>query len=647
MKKRFLSIGLCFCLLITCLSVRFPAGAENSVWDGSVSSSLSGSGTYADPYLIQNGADLAFLAEQVGAGTDYAGKFISLENDIVLNNGHSDYDNWGTVAPVHAWTPIGNTGKYFRGIFDGKDHTIYGVYAVGGDSYQSGIGLFGASHNNKITNLHIKDSYVAGWRVVGGFVGQAQQTVFRNCSFEGTVYSTNVTNYAGSAGGFMGNASSGNSLEKCYTAGKIDAYSRSAGLIGQLPGAGTNTILNSYSTMTVTGLGAKEAPGAGTGGLVGLIQNGAITVTNSFFAGSYPNDSAVRGPIVAHTASATITVTNCYYLADEADAKNGTYGLHKTAAEFKDGTVLALLNTDSQNPVFSQGENYPILGETAAEEPEAPKCEVLNADMITDWITLAATSFDSGSGKATDPYIIKTAEQLAKISADTAKGETFAGKYFKLEADIVLNTDTDFNNWKNKSEGTFYRWTPLGSLNASFKGTIDGGGHTVTGMYVNKTLLYGKVDYPETDDNYVGFIAYGYGKISNLHFDQAYVCGNRYVGGIAGNYGGTITNCSYSGYVRSTNNVNYSGHIGGLVGGVNVSININECFTTGKMNALSRAGGLIGAIYSGGNSTLTYSYSEMTFDKKLANDGVTETKSGISGILGFAQLGTISIQSSF
>ena len=286
MKKRFLSIGLCFCLLITCLSVRFPAGAENSVWDGSVSSSLSGSGTYADPYLIQNGADLAFLAEQVGAGTDYAGKFISLENDIVLNNGHSDYDNWGTVAPVHAWTPIGNTGKYFRGIFDGKDHTIYGVYAVGGDSYQSGIGLFGASHNNKITNLHIKDSYVAGWRVVGGFVGQAQQTVFQNCSFEGTVYSTNVTNYAGSAGGFMGNASSGNSLEKCYTAGKIDAYSRSAGLIGQLPGAGTNTILNSYSTMTVTGLGAKAAPGAGTGGLVGLIQNGAITVTNSFLAGS-------------------------------------------------------------------------------------------------------------------------------------------------------------------------------------------------------------------------------------------------------------------------------------------------------------------------------------------------------------------------
>ena len=166
-------------------------------------------------------------------------------------------------------------------------------------------------------------------------------------------------------------------------------------------------------------------------------------------------------------------------------------------------------------------------------------------------------------------------------------------------------------------------------------------------MYVNKTLLYGKVDYPDESDSYVGFIGNGYGKIANLHFENAYVCGFRYVGGIGGNYGGTMTNCSYQGYIRSTNNMNNAGHIGGLIGGVNVSVKVNECFTTGKINAISRAGGLIGAVYSGGNSTITYSYSEMTFDKKIANDGVTETKSGLAGILGFAQLGNLSIQSSF
>lgn len=647
MKKRLFSVFLSFSLLMTCAIVRFSANADDSAWNGSVSSSLSGSGTYADPYLIQNGADLAYLAEQVGNGTDYAGKFISLENDIVLNSNHADYETWGKTAPANAWTPIGNTGKYFRGIFDGKDHTIYGLYTVSGDSYQSGTGLFGASHNNKITNLHVKDSYVRGWRVVGGFVGQAQQTVFQNCSFEGCVSSTNATNYAGSVGGFLGNAAAGNSLEKCYTAGTLDAYSRCGGLIGAAPGAGTNTIFNSFSAMTVTGLGAKDAPGGGTGGLVGLVQNGTVTVTNSFFAGTYPSGSIHRGPIVAHIASATVTVTNSYYLADAADEKNGTYGTNKTAQEFKDGTVLVLLNTDPQNPVFVQGESFPVFDAAATEEPEAPKYEVLNSDRITDWVSLAAASFDSGTGKATDPYIIKTPEQLAKISADAAAGETFAGKYFKLDADIALNTDTDFQNWKNKSEGTFYRWTPIGTLANAFKGTIDGGGHSITGLYVNKTLVYGKVDYPEADDSYVGFIGSGYGKISNLHFENAYVCGYRYVGGIAGNYGGTLTNCSYSGYVRGTNNVNYAGHIGGLVGGVNVSVNINECFTTGKINALSRAGGLIGAIYSGGNSTITYSYSEMTFEQKLANDGVTETKSGIAGMIGFAQLGTVSIQTSF
>ena len=647
MKRRIFSILLCVSLIVTSIIVRYSAVADSSVWDGSVSASLSGSGTFDNPYIIANGSDLAYLASQVNSGTDYSGKFISMQNDIVLNENHADYENWHTSAPANNWTPIGSNSKWFRGIFDGKGYSIYGLYANGGDDGKTGTGLFGGTHNNKITNLHIKNSYVRAQYYVGGMVGDAQQATFQYCSFEGYVYSTNTNNYAGAAGGFIGQARQGNTIEQCFTGGKIDAYSRSAGLIGSAPVAGTNTIKNSYSTMTVTGLGVKDTFGAGTGGLVGLLQYGTVSITNSFFAGTYPNDSALRGPMVAHIVSATATVTNCYYLADAKDEKNGNYGTNKTATEFKNSTVLNLLNTDTENEIFIQGENYPVFDLKDPNEPEKPKYEVLENITVTDWITLAAADFDSGTGKATDPYIIKTAEQLARISADVASGKDCAGKYYKIENDIDLNVDTNFNNWKNLREGTFYRWTPIGGAATPFKGTIDGGGHTVNGMYVNKTLLYGKVDYPDAQDNFVGFIGNGYGKISNLHFENAYVCGYRYVGGIAGNYGGTVTNCSYQGYIRGTNDVNYAGHIGGIVGGVNVSININECFTTGKINALSRAGGLIGAIYSGGNSTVTYSYSEMTFDKKIANDGKTETKSGIAGMIGFAQLGNLSIQSSF
>ena len=644
MKRRIFSILLCASLIISTLIIRYSAVADNTVWDGSVSASLSGSGTFDDPYVIATGSDLASLAKQVNSGTDYSGKFIVLKNDIYLNDNHADYESWHTSAPANLWTPIGSNAKYFRGIFDGKGYSIYGMYANGGDDGKTGTGLFGGTHNNKITNLHIKDSYVRAQYYVGGMAGVSQQTTFQYCSFEGYVYSTNVNNYAGAAGGLIGQASQGNSIEQCFTGGTINAYSRNAGLIGSAPGAGTNTIKNSYSVMNVTGLGTKETVGAGTGGLVGLLQNGTVKITNSFFAGSCPGNSVVRGPIVAHIASATANVTNTYYLADAVD---GSYGTNKTAAEFKNGTVLDLLNTDPENEIFVQGENYPTFDLKDPNEPEKPKFEALNSELFTDWVTLAATEFESGTGKATDPYIITNAEQLAKISADVLAGEKFSGKYFKIDNDIVLNTNTDYNNWRKLREGTLYRWTPIGSLSSAFNGTIDGGGHTVKGMYVNKTLLYGKVDYPEAEDSYVGFIGNGYGKISNLHFEDAYVCGFRYVGGIAGNYGGTITNCSYQGYVRSTNNVNNAGHIGGIVGGVNVSIKINECFTTGKINALSRAGGLIGAVYSGGNSTVTYSYSEMTFDKCYANDGVTEVKSGIAGILGFAQLGNVSIQSSF
>ena len=47
--------------------------------------------------------------------------------------------------------------------------------------------------------------------------------------------------------------------------------------------------------MEITGLGPKTAAGAGTGGLVGSVQNGSVTIRNSFFAGTYPSGSTVIG----------------------------------------------------------------------------------------------------------------------------------------------------------------------------------------------------------------------------------------------------------------------------------------------------------------------------------------------------------------
>ena len=51
------------------------------------------------------------------------------------------------------------------------------------------------------------------------------------------------------------------------------------------------------------------------------------------------------------------------------------------------------------------------------------------------WTDQAADSFAGGSGSKDDPYLIATAEQLAKLAKDVNGGETYAGQYFKLTAD--------------------------------------------------------------------------------------------------------------------------------------------------------------------------------------------------------------------
>ena len=109
--------------------------------------------------------------------------------------------------------------------------------------------------------------------------------------------------------------------------------------------------------MDVTGLGTQASAGAGTAGLVGLVQNGTVVIDSCFFAGSYPSGYAERGPIVGHVAS-TVEDTNCWYLADDAD---GLYGDLCDADEFSDGTVRDYLQGTRSDVIWIQGEDTPIL----------------------------------------------------------------------------------------------------------------------------------------------------------------------------------------------------------------------------------------------------------------------------------------------
>ncbi len=319
-----------------------------------------GDGTKNNPYVLKTKEDLLMLSQIVTVGqlTNYTDMAFVLANDIDLQ---------GDARFVG----IGNGYKSFQADFNGNGYTVSGVDIK--HAHLAGLGFFGmigGTNERKITNLNVKGNITStastnNASIVGGLVGKnAVKLTISNCSFDGTVYSTFITNANYSAAsGIICEVAGALDMSNCYVAGKIDGFGRGGSLVGSLNGNYAVNITNCYSVAEVTGIGANKSTTAPTsGGLIGFIGNGTLRLNNCFFAGTAPAErsSGMGGPIVNHYAAGTFECNNVYYLADSAsEFTSYNVGVNKTAAQFKDGTVLDLLNTNGV--VFAQGENYPIL----------------------------------------------------------------------------------------------------------------------------------------------------------------------------------------------------------------------------------------------------------------------------------------------
>ncbi len=93
-----------------------------------------------------------------------------------------------------------------------------------------------------------------------------------------------------------------------------------------------------------------------------------------------------------------------------------------------------------------------------------------------------------GSGTETDPYLISSIEDLKTFRDDVNAGDTYQDKYVLLNADITFDEDykeTNVNYQGNNVSSRTFR--PIGdyTCSASFKGTFNGGNHTISGLYIS------------------------------------------------------------------------------------------------------------------------------------------------------------------
>ena len=199
------------------------------------STTLSGTGTSGDPYLIQNKDDLVFL---------------SLTDSYWNTNKYFKQTANIDLAGCE-WTPIGSSAslKNFKGSYDGNFKTISNLYF--NNSTSSDVGLFGVTINNTLStetikNLGLLNVDIKANRQVGSFVGQvAGNTDYKYLFATGTLEATGAgKDYFG---GLVGSGASYANISHSYSRVNIlGAIDSSAGLAGRL-----KTATKSYSTGSV------------------------------------------------------------------------------------------------------------------------------------------------------------------------------------------------------------------------------------------------------------------------------------------------------------------------------------------------------------------------------------------------------------
>jgi filamentous hemagglutinin family protein len=415
----------------------------------------------------------------------------------------------------------------------------------------------------------------------------------------------------GFVGGLVGynySALAAASISNSYSTGAVSGYSEVGGLVGENRGS----ISNSYSAAMITGTGNYYGGLVGNNYTGGAISNsystGAVTVTGDYVGGlvGYNGTGAISNSYSTGAVSGT---------GDYVGGLIGGFG----------GGAIAGSYWDTQ----TSGQAASAAGSGLTTAQFMTQASFTGWDFTNSWWM---------SGTNTRPFLrseyrteIANAHQLQLMALNL-------GASYILAADLDLGELTRASGLWNTEKG----FVPVGSQAAPFSGTLDGLGHTITGLYINRgtdegiglfgytsstssILNAGLINASILDGYHVGaLVGDNYGLIQNAYSTGAAgaITGKSTVGGLVGWNWGTVRN-SYSTLAISGDN-----GVGGLVG-VN-SGEIANSYSTAVVSyrgllfySESNMGGLVGSNVG----TISNSYH--------TTGTVTGNRSNVGGLVGY------------
>ncbi|MFS2759304.1 fimbrillin family protein [Phocaeicola vulgatus] len=242
----------------------------------------------------------------------------------------------------------------------------------------------------------------------------------------------------------------------------------------------------------------------------------------------------------------------------------------------------------------------------------------------TDWQAGGEYTYTVSLAAAKDlGYTIESNGSYTVTSADGLMNVAELVNGGKSDINITLDTDIDL---------TGKDWTPIGTdYDNSYKGTFDGGGHTITGLTFT------------TNDKYAGLFGWlnKAGTVKNVVMEGVQITSNQIyggsIGGVAGYSWGTIENCSVSGSVSGTV------YVGGVVG-AQIDGSITGCSSSATVKGMVDVGGVAGQTNSSATLTACYATGNVIIEidpvKNISGGGLVGFNGG-NGVLACYATGNV------
>ncbi len=510
-------------------------------------------------------------------------------------------------------------GNYTGGIageLDGNAYncvnytTVQGIKSVGG--------LFGrySRKGNSITACANYGNVTASSDMVGGLVGYYSSGTIQDCANYGDVKGTyRVAGMAGfvSEGKVQnvfsyGNVSATDNTQEVGMAFGYSSKGATEGMVAYYSGAKL-TVNSQEQTVKAFGSGNLSEDKA-TGFTETQLKSGFVAYqlqqnasSKAKWGQNLANDDDIY-PVIGseHQVYADNTTLNCK--TNEVVRGSFTNNPTSSAIRYQHGTIIHHVATDATCTEAATKE-YWQCQDCLKTYSDSQLTKELTDVTDAEHPALGHDNNEDGYCKRCQHYVaVKPSEEngvylIAKpchlawfrdyVNGTIVDEGGVAGTTHP-SASAMLTADIDLKNYCHAAEDgkELLSWIPIGYVNNSWSGNMDGQGHTISHLYI------------KTAQNFVGLFGYTYGAtIQDLIFDYAKVenvsttnTKTAYTGILAGYAYGALSHIKG---IKTTNNCTVTGQqiTGGIVG--YAKINLENCDNHSSVKGTDNVGGIAGS----------------------------------------------------